>query len=182
MSTTSHPNRKVQLTTSHQNKKLSNTTVLQQKLPSKPLRKEPIQVTRIKQFHQRKIKEIPLGSNSGPVVDSINKFCHVKACAWCGSTASVCRDGTLPYVRSALAIDHAPVGYRVSIQQVILGSYIPKPGDFLVKARVGGHHVDILIEYDAETMTAIVGGGNVGDAVTIRKVKITIYKFISYTL
>ena len=75
-----------------------------------------------------------------------------------------------PIVWSAQAIKFAVKGYSHPLSDVIYDRYVPKPGDYRVKSRRGGNHVDIFISWDKLKKEGIVIGGNVGDKVSMRKV------------
>lgn len=84
---------------------------------------------------------------------------------------------TTPYVHSARAIDFAPA-QRLKINNVLFGKYEPKAGDYVVKSRIGGNHVDCVIEHLTSTQYIVIGG-NVSDKVTIRVVDLRAYDYIT---
>lgn len=118
------------------------------------------------------IHETPKGSNRGVEVDKYNAFFKLKAVPWCGTFGSeIVRENNLtPYVQSARAISFAVNGH--SIMDIVHNIYIPKPGDYRVKTRRGGNHIDFIVKWDTLKQEGIVVGGNVSDAVTPRKVTI----------
>lgn len=58
------------------------------------------------------------------------------------------------------------------INDIMFNNYIPKAGDYRVKRRSGGNHVDMLIAWNKADKSGYLIGGNVGDKVCIRKVTI----------
>ena len=119
------------------------------------------------------LTEDPLGSNRGGYIDSLQQLFGFRAAPWCAMFASdVSRRGNVqtPQVWSARAIDFAVRGYSYRLSDIIYNRYAPKPGDYLVKTRRGGNHVDIFTEWDADNRSGKVLGGNVSDAVTVRNV------------
>ncbi|MFP4528520.1 MAG: hypothetical protein ACLFQX_08225 [Candidatus Kapaibacterium sp.] len=120
------------------------------------------------------MKEIPLGSNkdNGGFIDSSNKFCGLYKVPWCASSQSLANfkgEVISPKIRSARAKDFA-TGKTHSLNDLIMGLYAPKYGDYRVKTRRGGNHVDVFIEWNDSTKSGFIIGGNVSDRVTIRKV------------
>jgi hypothetical protein len=73
-------------------------------------------------------------------------------------------------VWSARAISFAVKGYSWKLSDIIYGRYVPKAGDYRVKTRRGGNHVDVFLSWDNEEKIGFVIGGNVDDRVKIRKV------------
>ena len=117
--------------------------------------------------------ENPKGSNRGKWVDKFNALCKLKAVPWCGSSCGYFSEFgqvTIPYVRSAAARAYAVAGYTHTLNDVQFKFYVPKCGDYRVKKRVGGNHVDIIISWDSDKQEGYLIGGNVSDKVTIRKV------------
>lgn len=55
------------------------------------------------------------------------------------------------------------------INDIMFNNYIPKAGDYRVKTRRGGNHVDVVIAYNPKTKSGFLLGGNVGDKITIRE-------------
>lgn len=91
--------------------------------------------------------------------------------AWCGNFQGItCLGLTVPAKKSGTAIGYAVKGYSYSLSDVIYGNYVPKPGDWRVKSRKGGHHVDCFVSWDNTKKEGFVIGGNVSDQVMIRKV------------
>ena len=119
------------------------------------------------------LKEIPKGSNDN---DSIRKwratFGIKQPVAWCGIFAGYkSEEGKAsPFFKSAWAQAYAITGYTYHLSDIIYGNYTPKPGDWRVKKRTGGGHVETFISWDTANKSGYVIGGNVNDAVTIRKV------------
>lgn len=121
------------------------------------------------------VKETPPKSNRGDYIDSLQRIFGFKTAPWCAMSASDwSRKGLIiePKVWSARAIDFAVKGYVWKLSDIIYNRYTPKPGDYRVKTRRGGNHVDIFISWDTLAKTGLVIGGNVNDAVTIRKVSL----------
>lgn len=118
------------------------------------------------------VKEQPKGSNRGKQVDAYNSFLKLIAVPWCGTSGSKWLDKSdyRPRVKSGRAKDFAVKKYSHTLNQVLHGFYNPKPGDFRVKTRRGGHHIDFFVSWDKNKQEGYVIGGNVSDAVTIRKV------------
>lgn len=118
------------------------------------------------------VAEQPKGSNAGDSVTKWNKMMGFNyPVAWCGNFQGVKCDGlTIPQKRSGTAVGYAVKGYAFQLSDVIYGNYIPKPGDWRVKTRKGGHHVDCFVSWDKIKNEGYVIGGNVSDMVTIRKV------------
>ena len=58
------------------------------------------------------------------------------------------------------------------INDIMFDNYVPRVGDYRVKTRRGGHHVDLFIAWNKADTSGYVIGGNVGDKVCIRKVTI----------
>lgn len=119
------------------------------------------------------IVEVPKGSNRG---DSISQWLGLTNifydAPWCGSfVGAKSRYGKAkPNFVSASARAYAVKGYAYQLSDIIYGNYIPKPGDWRVKMRKGGGHVDIFLAWDNEKQEGFVIGGNVDDGVRIRKV------------
>ena len=61
-------------------------------------------------------------------------------------------------------------GKTHTLNQINFGIYVPKCGDYRVKSRRGGHHVDVFLSWNQDTKEGYVIGGNVSDKVSIRKV------------
>lgn len=94
------------------------------------------------------------------------------AVPWCATEKSWFNEKgyVSPVVKSARARDFAVEGRTWTAKQIMLERYIPKPGDYLVKARRGGHHVDTFVEWDTINQRGILIGGNVSDRVMLRNV------------
>ena len=60
-------------------------------------------------------------------------------------------------------------GKTHSISEIMFDKYVPKAGDYRVKTRRGGNHVDVVISWNKETKKGLLLGGNVGDKVSIRE-------------
>ena len=117
-------------------------------------------------------QESPKASNKGVWVDKFNRYCKVYAAPWCASVQSNMADmGKViyPRIKSARAKDFAQ-GKTHSLNQINFGIYVPKCGDYRVKSRRGGHHVDVFLSWDKDKKEGYVIGGNVSDKVTMRKV------------
>ena len=119
------------------------------------------------------MKEQPARSNRGEYIDFLQDTFGFKNAPWCAMGASDwARLGMViePYVWSARAISFAVKGHTWKLSDIIYNRYTIKPGDYRVKTRRGGNHVDIFVSWDNDKKEGIVIGGNVGDAVTYRKV------------
>ena len=118
------------------------------------------------------VVETPLSSNKGEYIDDWNQFLNLIAVPWCASEKSWFNELGLatPQIKSARAKDFAVEKRIWTAKQIMLGKYIPKPGDYLVKSRRGGHHVDTFVEWDSEKEQGILLGGNVNDRVMLRNV------------
>ena len=60
-------------------------------------------------------------------------------------------------------------GKTHTISEVIFDKYVPKTGDYRVKTRRGGNHVDVVISWNKKTKRGLLLGGNVGDKISIRE-------------
>lgn len=119
--------------------------------------------------------EVPKGSNKGPWVDVFNQFLDLDAVPWCGTSAGWFSFKGLvkyPRIKSARAKDYAQFGNTHSLREIEFGNYVPKCGDYRVKTRRGGHHVDVFLLWNQQQKTGWVIGGNVGDKVSIRKISL----------
>jgi hypothetical protein len=107
-------------------------------------------------------------------VDAYNKFLKLKAVPWCATSGSKWLENSDfgPMIKSARAKDFVLKKNSHSINQILHGFYTPKPGDFRVKTRRGGHHIDFFVSWDKKNKDGFVVGGNVGDAVSMRKINI----------
>jgi hypothetical protein len=121
------------------------------------------------------IKEKPKGSNRGVVIDKWEKRFGLLGEPWCAMFASIAtKKGKVrvPKIWSARALSFYDERYAVGLKQVQLGHYKPKAGDYLVfDYGAGFGHVDIVDDYDVDTDTWTLIGGNRDDAV--RAVKMT---------
>jgi hypothetical protein len=90
------------------------------------------------------VTESPLSSNRGEYIDDWNEFLKMLAVPWCATEKSWFNKQGLatPQIKSARAKDFAYEKRTWTAKQIMLGKYNPKPGDYLVKSRRGGHHVD----------------------------------------
>lgn len=116
-------------------------------------------------------QETPKGSNKGACIDKWNKRFGLNAVPWCASSQSEWAElGQViePRINSARAKDFNVKGH--TLNQILYDVYTPKCGDYRVKSRSGGNHVDVFLSWDKETKEGYVIGGNVGDEVSIRKV------------
>jgi hypothetical protein len=107
------------------------------------------------------------------LVDIWNRNLKLYAVPWCASSLSswIEFDETIaPKVKSARAKDFAVKAYSHSLMDIELGLYTPKAGDIRVKTRRGGNHVDVFVEWDKQSKTGVLIGGNVSDKVKLRNV------------
>jgi rare lipoprotein A len=119
------------------------------------------------------VVEVPKGSNRGDSIDKWRQyFGFTFPVPWCGIFTGLksYHGKATPVVLSALARDYAVTGFTYTLSDVIYGNYIPKPGDWRVKLRQGGAHVDTFISWDTANQRGIIIGGNVNDAVQMREV------------
>lgn len=133
---------------------------------------------------QKKISEEPIGSNRGDSISVWNKsIIGIDGVAWCGNYASHLTQVTdaTPKFKTGRAIGFQTAN-SYTIKQVMRGQVEPKRGWAVVKSRVGGNHVDIVLEFDKATKTLTVFGGNVGDKVSVRKVKLSLTDKRSYQI
>jgi hypothetical protein len=77
-----------------------------------------------------------------------------------------------PRVHSARARAFSEHGHSHALNDIIFNRYIPKAGDYRVKTRRGGNHVDMIISWDTIKNSGILIGGNVNDRITIRECSI----------
>lgn len=120
-------------------------------------------------------QESPKGSNRGFEVDKFNRFCKLLEVPWCATSQSTWADlgkVIFPRIKSGRARDFAR-GKTWTINDIIYHRYTPKIGDYRVKTRRGGHHVDVFLTWDAQQKSGYVIGGNVSDKVSIRKVTLS---------
>ncbi len=94
------------------------------------------------------------------------------AVPWCATEKSWFNEKgyVYPVIKSARARDFAVEKRTWTAKNIMLKQYNPKPGDYLVKARRGGHHVDTFVEWDSEKEQGILVGGNVNDRVLLRNI------------
>ncbi|MCO5250701.1 MAG: septal ring lytic transglycosylase RlpA family protein [Candidatus Kapabacteria bacterium] len=119
------------------------------------------------------VVEQPKGSNRGDSIDVWRKmFGFDTPVPWCGIFGGLkSKEGkAYPIVFSARAKDYALIGFSYTISDVIYGNYIPKAGDWRVKGRAGGHHVDTFVSWDTANQKGVIIGGNVNDAVQMREI------------
>lgn len=132
----------------------------------------------------QKVREQPKGSNKGDSVSKWSKEIFKRdAVYWCAIYQSelvlICK--TYPNIKSAQAIKFIVKGYSINAKDVYTGKVEMPIPCFAVKGRKGGNHVDLCIAYDKQTREMTVIGGNVNDAVTLRKVKLLITDRFGYT-
>lgn len=77
-----------------------------------------------------------------------------------------------PQVWSKRAKDFAVRGHSKKLADVIYRRYTPKPGDYRVKTRRGGNHVDVFVYWDPEERKGWLLGGNVDHRVKLREVSL----------
>jgi|GEM_PF-3061348 len=119
------------------------------------------------------VVEQPKGSNRGDSIDIWRKyFGFLYPVPWCGIFGGIkSKEGkAYPIIMSARARDYAVIGRTYALSDVIYGNYIPKPGDWRVKRRPGGAHVDTFVSWDTLAQEGIIIGGNVNDAVKMREI------------
>jgi hypothetical protein len=117
------------------------------------------------------VKETPKASNKGKYIDNWNKAFGLSKVPWCATFQSdLNKDGLViyPKIHSAMAKSFAK-GKTHSISEIMFDKYVPKAGDYRVKTRRGGNHVDVVISWNKETKKGLLLGGNVGDKVSIRE-------------
>lgn len=96
----------------------------------------------------------------------------MSAVPWCASSMSAWSSAghvVSPVVNSAAARSFRK-GTVHSLSEINRKLYTPKPGDYRVKSRRGGNHVDLIIAWDTVNNSGLLLGGNVSDKVTLRKV------------
>ena len=124
----------------------------------------------------KEVVETPTGSNRSPLIDNWRKQFGINVpVPWCAIFSSVkAKEGKVesPLVWSCQAKSFAVKGHSWKLTDIIFNRYIPKPGDYRVKTRRGGNHVDVFISWDKEKQEGYVIGGNVGDRVMVRKMTI----------
>ena len=124
----------------------------------------------------KNVIEDPKGSNRGhPIDEWRDAFGIARPVPWCAIFGSVkSKEGKVrsPRVWSCAARDFAVKGRSWKLSDVIYGRYVPKPGDYRVKTRRGGNHIDIFIEWDEEEKQGKIIGGNVADRVLLRKISL----------
>ena len=117
------------------------------------------------------MKEQPKASNKGKYIDNWNKAFGLSKVPWCASSQSVWnKEGLViyPIIHSAAAKAFAK-GKKHTINDVYYERYIPKAGDYRVKSRRGGNHVDVVISWNQDSAKGLLLGGNVGDKVSLRE-------------
>jgi hypothetical protein len=75
-----------------------------------------------------------------------------------------------PIIKSQKAKSFAYATRSHTLNQVQFGYYVPKCGDYRVKSRTGGNHVDVFVSWDTSQQAGWVIGGNVNDKVSVRMV------------
>jgi hypothetical protein len=137
---------------------------------------------------QKKISESPIGSNKG---DSISLWCKnvfgSDGIPWCAVYTSQLLNNTdyYPKIKTARAIGFAK-NTSYTIKQVMTNQVVLEPNWFAIKSRVGGNHVDLILAFNQTTKEITVRGGNVGDKVSTRKIKLSLtakngYQFFTPT-
>ncbi len=120
----------------------------------------------------KEVVESPKGSNKGHPIDSWREEFRIKRpvpwCAIFGSVKSKKGKVLRPKVWSCAARDFVVKKRSWKLADVIYGRYTPKPGDYRVKTRRGGNHIDIIVEWDEKKKVGKVIGGNVADRVMLR--------------
>lgn len=109
------------------------------------------------------------------MIDEWNAAYSMRSVPWCATGASGwAKEGKVssPKLGSAAARKFAVSGYDHTLSDVMLKRYTPKAGDFRVKTRRGGNHVDLFVSWDSLTMSGVVIGGNVSDKITLRRVSL----------
>lgn len=123
-------------------------------------------------FLMLKTAEKPKASNKGMYINDWNSSFKMKAIPWCASSMSAwSAEGHVikPIVKSAAARSFRK-GTVHSLSEINRNLYVPKPGDYRVKSRRGGNHVDLIIAWNAKNNSGLLLGGNVSDKVSLRKV------------
>ena len=122
------------------------------------------------------VKESPPGSNRGDSIDVWRKqFGFKRPVPWCAIFVSIkSRQGGViePKVWSALARRFIVRKYSKKLSDIIYGYYLPKAGDYRVKNRKGGNHVDVFVSWDKDKNEGLLIGGNVDNRVKVRKVSL----------
>lgn len=121
------------------------------------------------------VKEAPKGSNKGDSVSKWQKPYGINGEPWCAVIiGEKAKQGKVisPRIYSASSLRYIVKNYSWKLSDVIAGRYIPKAGDYRVKRRKGGGHIDMFVSWDTVKQEGIVIGGNVDDAVKLRKVTI----------
>lgn len=123
-------------------------------------------------FLMLKTAEKPKASNKGMYINDWNNNFKMKAIPWCASSMSAwSASGHViqPVVNSAAAKSFRK-GTVHSLSEINRKIYTPKAGDYRVKSRRGGNHVDLIIAWNTENNSGLLLGGNVSDKVSLRKV------------
>ncbi len=120
------------------------------------------------------LRERPLGSNRGPQInDWRRELGYRRPVPWCAIFCSVkSKEGKVrrPEVWSGRARDFVVGGRSWKLSDVIYRRYTPQPGDYRVKTRRGGNHVDVFVSWDDEQRRGWVIGGNVSHRVKLREI------------
>ncbi len=131
-----------------------------------------------------KVRERPKNSNKGDSVSKWSKSIYGKdGVYWCAIYQSqlVKYCNSYPTIKSAQAIKFIVKGYSINVKDVFTNKLKMPIPCFAIKGRKGGNHVDLCIDYDKDKRIMTVVGGNVNDAVTLRKVKLEITDRFGYT-
>lgn len=124
----------------------------------------------------RGLRERPLGSNRGPRINDWRRsFGIPRPVPWCAIFCSVkSKEGKVvtPRVWSKRAKDFVVRGHSKKLADVIYRRYTPSPGDYRVKTRRGGNHVDVFVSWDPEERKGLVLGGNVDHRVKLRELSL----------
>jgi hypothetical protein len=117
------------------------------------------------------VREVPAGSNDGPVLRGYAARLHAAGgtwapgWAWCAMFVWACADAAGIKLPPVVAV-HALVAWAVTVKRwrPRASGAIPVPGWLSVYRRGQGGHVEIVESFDGPGFVAI--GGNVSDAVT----------------
>jgi hypothetical protein len=120
------------------------------------------------------LRERPLGSNRGPQInDWRRELGFRRPVPWCAIFCSVkSKEGKVhqPQVWSGRARDFVVGGRSWKLSDVIYRRYTPQPGDYRVKTRRGGNHVDVFVSWDDAQRRGWLVGGNVSHRVKLREI------------
>lgn len=126
-------------------------------------------------LESKHVRENPKGSNRGDSIDIWREnYGFKKPVPWCGifvGEKSFQGKVKAPKIRSALSFDYATKKSK-KLSDIIYGAYHPKPGDYIIKRRKGGGHVDCILEWNIDKKKGKVIGGNVDDKVKIRDISL----------